>query len=269
MTAVDSDVAAHGAGDGSGLLQGRIALVTGASSGFGHRFGRVLAGAGARVVLAARRTDRLEALCTAIRQDGGEAIAVPMDVADERSTIAAYDAAEAAFGTPDTIVANAGLSGNGPAISLSVEDFDQTMAVNLRGAFLTLREGARRLIAAGSAERQHGRMIVTASITADVVEPGLGAYSASKAGVVQLGKVLAREWVRSGINVNMLCPGYVKTELNDEWFDSEAGLKQVARFNRRRLMEASDLDGMLLFLASDAARGVTGSAITVDDGQSL
>jgi NAD(P)-dependent dehydrogenase (short-subunit alcohol dehydrogenase family) len=250
-------------------LTGRTALVTGASSGIGARFARILAMSGANVVAAARRADRLQALCDEIGAAGGKAIAVSLDVADEASTIAAYDAAEAAFGTVDTIVANAGANSEGMVTDLTVDEFDQTIDVNLRGVFLTVREGARRLIAAGSPQSEVGRVVITASITANVVSPGLAVYSATKAGVVQFGKVMAREWVRQGINVNMICPGYIKTEINAEWFDSAAGDKQVAKFNRRRLMRETDLDVSLLYLCSDASRSVTGTAITIDDGQSL
>ena len=250
-------------------LSGRVALVTGASSGLGMRFARLLSQSGAKVVLAARRTDRLDALRAEIVHAGGQAATVAMDVADEASTIAAFDAAEAAFGTVDTIVANAGMNSEGPTTELAVEEFDRTVAVNLRGVFLTAREGAKRLLAAGSREKQHGRIVITASITADVISPGLAVYSGTKAGVLQMGKVMARDWVRQGINVNMICPGYIKTEINGEWFDSAAGAKQIETFPRRRLAEESDLDVPLLWLCSDASRGVTGTAVTVDDGQSL
>jgi len=250
-------------------LRGRVALVTGASSGLGERFARILAGSGAKVVLAARRTDRLDQVKLEIEAAGGQAMAVALDVADEASTIAAYDAAEAAFGPVDTIVANAGMNSEGSVLDLPVDEFDQLSAVNLRGVFLTVREGAKRLIAAGSRDKEHGRIVITSSITANTIAPGLAAYSATKAAVLQMGRVMAREWVRQGINVNMICPGYIRTELNTEWFDSEAGAKQVAKFPRRRLAQESDLDAPLLYLCSDASRGVTGAAITVDDGQSL
>jgi NAD(P)-dependent dehydrogenase (short-subunit alcohol dehydrogenase family) len=220
-------------------------------------------------VLAARRRERLEAAVEAIQAAGGEALAVVMDATDEASTRAAYDAAEAAFGTVDTIVANGGMGSGAPAIHFSVEDFDATTALNLRGPFLTAREGARRLIAAGSREREHGRVVLVASITATIVEPRLSVYSATKAGVVQLGRVLAREWLRQGINVNSICPGYLRTEINADWFDTEDGKKQIAGFGRRRLLDEGALDAALLFLASDASAAVTGSVITVDDGQSL
>lgn len=250
-------------------LSGRTALVTGASSGLGSRFARILSAAGANVVLAARRVERLETLRQELEAAGGRAIATPMDVADEGSTIAAYDAAAAAFGSVDTIIANAGMNCEGAAIDLPMDSFDQVMGVNLRGVYLTVREGARRLIAAGSKERQHGRIVILSSITATKVDPGLAVYSGSKAAVLQMGKVLARDWARSGINVNMLLPGYIKTEMNGDWLESEAGARMIAKFPRRRLMEPGDLDAALLFLCSDAAQAVTGAGFTIDDGQSL
>jgi NAD(P)-dependent dehydrogenase (short-subunit alcohol dehydrogenase family) len=253
----------------AGVLEGRVALVTGASSGFGAHFGKLLAAAGAKVVLGARRADRLAALADEIAAAGGEALAVSMDVTSESSIVEAYDAAQSAFGAVDTIIANAGVNHPGIAIDQLVEDFDDIMRVNLRGVFLTVREGARRLVDAGSREREHGRVVIVSSITADIVEPGLSFYSASKAGVVQLGKVLAKEWVRKGINVNMLCPGYAPSEIAEDWFETESGKRQIAGFHRRRLMSVDGLDGPLLLLCSDASKAITGALLTVDDGQSL
>lgn len=250
-------------------LSGRTALITGASSGIGARWAALMAKAGANVVLCARRVGHLEELRDSVVADGGKAIAVAMDVADEASVVAGYDAAEAAFGTVDTIIANAGISGEGLTEEQSVESFDQVLAINLRGVFLTAREGARRLMAAGSRDSGRGRVVITSSITAFEVSGGLAAYSATKAGVLQMGKVMARDWIRKGINVNVICPGYIKTAINADWFDTEAGSRQVQKFNRRRLMVESDLDIPLLWLASDASRAVTGTAIVVDDGQML
>lgn len=250
-------------------LKGRIALVTGASSGLGARFARLLAQQGARVVVGARRTDRLVELVEQISTDGGEALAVELDVADEASVIAAYDAAEKRFGIVDTIIANAGMSADGPALEVSVEALDQLMAVNVRGVFLTVREGARRLIDSGSKETGRGRIMIVSSITAQSVEAGLSLYSASKAAVLQMGKVLARDWANKGINVNILCPGYIETEINADWFATERGKRQVQRWPRRRLMEPEALDSMLLYLSSDESRNTTGSVFTVDDGQTL
>jgi len=250
-------------------LAGRVALVTGASSGLGAHFARILAASGASVVLAARRAERLQALEAEIRGAGGRAVAISLDVADEASTIAAYDAAEAAFGPVDTIIANAGMNAEGPVTTLPIDEFDQVVAVNLRGVFLTVREGAKRLIAGGSRETQRGRVVIISSITAQSVSPGVAVYSATKAAVLQMGKVMARDWARQGVNVNMICPGYIKTELNQDWFESEGGAKLVDSFPRKRLMDATDLDATLLYLAADASRAVTGAAFTIDDGQSL
>lgn len=250
-------------------LKSRTALITGASSGLGARFTRILAARGTKVVLAARRRDRLDDLATQIRADGGEALAVEMDVVDEASVIAAFDEAELAFGTIDTIIANAGMNIEGPAVEVDVAALDQVMAVNVRGVFLTVREGARRLIAAGSKNQGHGRIVIVSSITALSVSPGLSLYSASKAAVLQMGKVLARDWAQKGINVNILCPGYIETDLNSDWFGTEHGERQIMKWPRRRLMQANALDGMLLYLASDDSRFVTGSVISVDDGQTL
>lgn len=250
-------------------LSGRVALVTGASSGLGAGFARALAAAGAKVVLAARRADRLAEQVTAIEAAGGQAVAVSLDVTDEASTKAAYDAAEAAFGTVDTIIANAGVATEKVALGLAVEEVDSLLAANVRGVFLTVTEGARRLEAAGSRERQHGRVVIIGSITADKVFPATSVYGATKAAARHMGKAFAREWARRGINVNVIQPGYFESEMTAELFSSEAGRKFVASFPRQRLRPASDLHAPLLFLASDASAGVTGSVITVDDGQTL
>ncbi|MET3667896.1 SDR family oxidoreductase [Caulobacter sp. 1776] len=248
------------------ILNDRTVLITGASSGIGAHLARRAAAAGARVAVAARRADRLEAL---VAELGPNAAAFAMDVEDEASVIAAYDAIETRLGVPDAVIANAGISIQGMALDLAVEDFDKVMGVNTRGVFLTAREGARRMIRAGSEASQRGRIVLVASIGAHKVLPGLTAYCTSKAAAAMLGKSLAREWIRKGINVNVLCPGYIKTELNSDWFDSEGGARLVAGFPRRRLMDEDDLTATALYLCSDAARAVTGSVFTVDDGQSL
>ncbi|MGX5713432.1 SDR family oxidoreductase [Sphingopyxis terrae subsp. ummariensis] len=250
-------------------LSGRVALVTGASSGLGAGFAKALAAAGAKVVLAARRADKLAEQVEAIRAAGGEAVAVSMDVTDEASTKAAYDAAEAAFGTVDTIVANAGVATEKVALGLSVEDVDFLLAANVRGVFLTVTEGARRLEAAGSRDKENGRIVIIGSITAEKIFPATSVYGATKAAVRHMGKALAREWARRGISVNVIQPGYFESEMTAELFASEAGAKFVASFPRQRLRPPSDLHTPLLMLCSDAARGITGTVITVDDGQTL
>jgi len=250
-------------------LSGRVALVTGASSGFGARWARLLAAAGAKVVLAARRVERLEAIVAEIHAAGGEAHAVALDVSDEGQTIAAYDAAEAAFGTVDTIVANAGTSTEAISTEVSAAEFEQVVAVNLNGVFYTVREGARRLIAAGKAER--GRVVIVSSITARKVYSGMAAYSASKAAVAHMSRGFAREWARKGICVNAILPGYIETEMTERLFveGNRAGDHLLKQFPRRALTPVEAMDAPLLFFASDLAAHVTGAELTVDDGQSL
>jgi NAD(P)-dependent dehydrogenase (short-subunit alcohol dehydrogenase family) len=251
-------------------LSGRAALVTGASSGIGRHLSLRLARAGARVAVCARRTDRLEGLVDEIKAAGGEAVAIAMDVLDEGSVIAGFDAAEAALGAVmETVYANAGMNIEGLALDLSMEAFDQIMAVNCRGVFITAREAARRMKAAGSRETGRGRIILMSSMGAHTVLPGLTAYCTSKAAVVMMGKSLAREWARQGISVNVACPGFLETELNSDWFAREGGKAQVQSWPRKRLMREDDLDPILLYLGSDAAGAVTGAAFNIDDGQSL
>ena len=250
-------------------LAGRTALITGASSGLGQHFARILAANGAKVALAARRLDRLKTLEAEIVAAGGDACAVAMDVTDEASIIAGFDAVEAKLGTINTVFANAGMNNRALAAEITAEAWDGVMAINVRGVFLTAREGARRMMAAGSKESGRGRIVLVSSIGAQKVLPGLTAYCTSKAAVLMMGKSLAREWANRGINVNVVCPGYVETELNADWFAEDGGKKQVAGFPRRRLMREDDLDAMMLFLASDASRAVTGSVFTLDDGQTL
>jgi NAD(P)-dependent dehydrogenase (short-subunit alcohol dehydrogenase family) len=247
-------------------LDGRTALVTGASSGLGAHFARLAAAAGARVVLAARRIDRVEALAKEI---GADALAVAMDVADEASVCAAYDAAEARFGVVDTIIANAGVSAPSRSTEISVERLRSVIDTNLLGLFLTAREGAKRLIAAGSRETGKGRILLVGSMGAQVHLPGEAMYCATKAAVAKLGRDLAREWVRAGVNVNTIQPGFIMSEMTESWFASEGGKAQMAGFPRRRLQPIESLDATVLHFLSDGSAAMTGSVITIDDGQSL
>lgn len=247
-------------------LDGRIALITGASSGIGAHMARRFAAAGARVVLGARRIERVEALAAEI---GEAALAVRLDVTDEASIIAAYDAAEARFGVCDTVLANAGMADAGRATDLAADAVRRVIETNFTSVYLTAREGARRMIAAGSKQSGRGRIVLTGSITAQMTGQGDSAYAASKAAVVHLGRQLAREWARSGINVNTVQPGYILTEIDAEWFATDAGQRQIATWPRRRLTAIAALDDPMLFFASDASAYVTGAHITVDDGQSL
>ncbi len=250
-------------------LTGRTVLVTGASSGVGAHLAHVLAMHGARVVLAARRETLLTALRDNIAAAGGRAMAVGMDVADEASVQAGFDVAEATFGRVDVVIANAGVNAPGSALGLEVDDFDRIVAVNLRGVFLTAREGARRMIKLQSDAAPEGRVVIISSVTAHHAPPGVAAYSATKAAVVQLGRVLAREWAGKGVNVNMLCPGYMLTDLTEGHWDDARGRALLEQFPRRRLMDLQALDPLALYLSSDASTQVTGSVFDVDDGQTL
>jgi len=247
-------------------MAGRVALITGASSGFGAHFARLFVREGARVVIGARRADRLAELAAEL---GDAALAVSMDVTDEKSIIAAYDAAEASFGTVDTVVANAGIAIAGRSIDLPLADVANVVNTNFIGVYLTAREGARRMIAAGFKNHGRGRVVLLGSITAELTGQGDAAYAATKAGVAHLGHQFAREWVRQGINVNTIQPGYIRTEIDGDWFDSEGGKAQIAAFHRKRMCPIEALDAPLLLLASDASAHITGSVLTVDDGQVL
>ena len=247
-------------------LQGRTALISGASSGFGEHFARLFVAHGAKVVIGARRADRLAALAAEL---GDAALAVAMDVTDEASVIAAYDAAQARFGTVDTVIANAGIAKAGRSTDLSLSDISAVVETNFTGLYLTAREGARRMIAANFRDSERGRIVLIGSITAELTGNGETAYAAIKAGVAHLGRQFAREWVRQGICVNTIQPGYVDTEIQGDWFETAAGQAHLNSFHRRRLTPITALDAPLLLLASDASRHVTGATLTIDDGQVL
>lgn len=247
-------------------MRGRIALITGASSGFGVHFARLFVREGARVVIGARRVERIEALAAEL---GDAALAVTMDVTDEASIIAAYDAAEAHFGTVDTVIANAGVVSPGRSIDQSLAEIASVVNTNFTGLYLTAREGARRMIAAGFKAHGRGRVVLIGSITAEMTGQGDSSYAASKAAVAHLGRQFAREWVRAGINVNTIQPGYIQTEIADDWFQTPGGEAQIASWHRQRLCPIAALDAPLLLLASDASASITGATLTVDDGQVL
>ncbi len=243
----------------TGQLDGKIALVTGASSGLGRHFAGVLAGQGARVVLAARRPEALEAARADIVAAGGAASTVALDVTDPASVEAVF----AGLGeAPDIVVNNAGISDNQPALEMDAAMWDRVVDTNLKGAFLVAQAGARALRAAGKG----GSIVNIASILGHRVAGNVSAYAASKAGLVQLTKALALEWARHGIRVNALCPGYIETDLNRDFFASEAGKALIRRIPQRRLGQPAELDGALLLLASDAGSYITGTALVADGG---
>ncbi|RJT22901.1 SDR family NAD(P)-dependent oxidoreductase [Chakrabartia godavariana] len=250
-------------------LAGRTALITGASSGLGAHFARLFARAGANIVIGARRTDRIAALADEIESGETGALAVPLDVTDEGSVKEAFNMAEERFGTVDTIVANAGTSAAGRATDVSVEALRMVTDTNFTGVYLTAREGARRLIAGGSRETGKGRIVLIGSITSHLTGQGDAAYAAGKAAVAHLGRNLAREWIRQGINVNTIQPGYIQTEIAGDWFQTPGGQAQIAAFHRKRLQPIESLDAMMLYFASDVSAATTGAVIDIDDGQSL
>jgi len=246
-------------------LADKVALVTGASSGFGSHFAPVLADAGAKVVLAARRTDLIRQEAEKIVAAGGEAVAVNMDVTDSASVAAAFDAAEQAFGVVSVLVNNAGITIPKLLLDLSDEDWSNVVATNLTGVAYCTREAARRMIAAGVG----GSVVNIASITAERVQKALTNYAASKAGVVQFTRAAALELAQHRIRVNALCPGYFQTPMNREWFKTDDGQALIRRIPQRRTGELDELNGPLLLLASDAGSLMTGSAVTVDGGHVL
>lgn len=244
-------------------VRGVVALVTGASSGLGSHFARLLAGEGAKVVLAARRLERLEALAAELSSAGHAALPVVMDVTDQASVDAAFAAAEAAFGSVTLVVNNAGVPGPSRlALDIAAEDFGQVLDIDLTGAFRVARRAAAVMAGSGTG----GSIVNIASILGLRQTVGVVAYEAAKAGLVQMTKALALEWARHGIRVNALAPGYIRTDINAEFFATAQGQAVVKRIPQRRLGELGDLDGPLLLLASDASRYMTGTVLTVDGG---
>lgn len=241
-------------------LDGKVALVTGASGGLGRHFAQVLTAAGATVVLAARRVEKLRDAAAAL---GPRAHAVALDVADAASVAEAFAAAEAAAGGPVTVVINnAGIADTCAALDVTPEDWDRVLDTNLTGAFLVAQAAARRLRETGSP----GSIVNIASIAGLRPAGAVAAYCASKAGLVHLTKALALEWARHGIRVNALCPGYIETDINADFFATDAGQALIKRIPQRRLGRPEELDAPLLLLASDASPYLTGAVLAVDGG---
>ena len=243
-------------------IHGKVALVTGASSGLGEHFARTLAASGATVIVSARRAEKLAALVSAIHAGGGKAIAVPMDVNDPASIDAAFAQAVKSAGTPDIVVNNAGIAISKPSLDLTEADWRGVLDTNLDGVWRVAQAGARAMIAAGKG----GSIVNIASILGLRVAASLLAYATSKAAVVQLTKALAIEWARYRIRVNAIAPGYVETDMNRDALNSEAGAALVKRVPQRRIGTPAELDGALLLLASEASSYMTGSVVVVDGG---
>lgn len=248
----------------SGLLTGRTALVTGASSGLGAHFARTLSQAGARVALAARRVDRLEALAAEIGNAGGEAHAVALDVTNTAGVRKAFDELEAVLGPATIVVNNAGIPSSSRFIEMPDDEWSSVLDVNLDGVFRVGREAAQRMKAAGG-----GSIVNISSVLGMMVLNRLSAYAVTKAAVIQLTKAMALELVRDGIRVNALAPGYIYTEMNDGFLNSDAGQKLLSKVPMARAGQPHELDGPLLLLASDLGSYMTGSVIAVDGGSLL
>ena len=246
-------------------LNGKVAVVTGASSGLGAQFATVLSRAGATVALTARRTDRLEALASQIGAAGGKAITVRLDVNDQANIAAAFAEITGQLGGVDILVNNSGVSKQARIADTSPDDFDFVMNTNVKGAFFVAQAAAKDMIA----RKTPGRIINIASVAGLRVLSQLSVYCMSKAAVVQMTKAMALEWARYGINTNAICPGYIETEINRDHWSTPGGQKLIAMLPRRRVGEPKDLDGLLLLLASQEARFINGAVIAADDGLSV
>jgi 3-oxoacyl-[acyl-carrier protein] reductase len=245
-------------------LQGRVALVTGASSGLGVQFAKALADNGASVALVARRVDRLTTLKDEIGRAGGKAVALEADVTDRAAMAAAFDAAEKAFGTVTILVNNAGIAQTATrAVEVTEQEWRKVLSVDVDAVFHTAQEAARRMLAAG----KKGSIVNIASVLGFGVQKGTAAYAISKAAVVQMTKALAVELAFKGVRVNAIAPGWFVTEINEKYLVGEEGEALKRKIPMGRFGQAGDLDGALLLLASDAGAYITGATIVADGGQ--
>ena len=251
-------------------LEGRVALVTGASSGLGAQFARTLAKSGACVVLAARRVERLKALRAEIEAGGGDAHVVQLDVTDIDSIKAAVARAETEVGTLDILINNSGVSTTQKLVDVTPEDYDFVMDTNVRGAFFVAQEVGKRMLARarGAAPGTYtgGRIVNIASMAGLRVLSQIGVYAMSKAAVVHMTRAMALEWGKYDINVNAICPGYIDTEINHHHWQTEQGRKLVELLPRKRVGTPQDLDTTLLMLCAKESRFINGAIIQADDG---
>lgn len=254
-------------------LEGRVALITGASSGLGMQFARTLARAGAATVLAGQDTDRLRELMAEIEGDGGDAHVVELDVTDLRSIRAAVAHAETEVGTLDILVNNSGISATGRLLDVEPDDYDALFDTNVRGSFFVAQEVGRRMVARaqGTAPGTFigGRIVNVASTAGLKVVNQIGVYAMTKAAVIHMTRAMALEWGRYGINVNALCPGYIDTEQNSGLWETEAGQKLVNSLPRKRLGRPEDLDLALLTLCANQSHFINGTILQADDGHGL
>ena len=251
-------------------LSGRVALVTGASSGLGAQFAKTLAKAGAGVVLAGRRLERLKTLRAEIEGDGGDAHVVELDVTDHDSIKSAVAHAETEMGTIDILVNNSGVGTTQLLTEVTEDDFDFVFGTNTKGAFFVAQEVGKRMIArsrgAAPGTFTGGRIVNIASMAGLKPLSRIGVYAMSKAAVVHMTRAMALEWGRHGINVNAICPGYIDTEINHHQWDTEQGRKLVAMMPRKRIGQPQDLDAVLMMLCANESHFVNGAVIQADDG---
>ncbi|MCZ4317138.1 SDR family oxidoreductase [Comamonadaceae bacterium G21597-S1] len=251
-------------------LSGRVAFITGASGGLGAQFARTLSSAGAAVVLASRRVEKLKELRSQIEAGGGDAHVVALDVTDHDSIKAAVAHAETEVGSIDILVNNSGVSTTQRLQDVSEEDYDFVFDTNVKGAFFVAQEVGKRMLAraqgAAPGTFLGGRIVNIASMAGLRVLPKIGVYCMSKAAVVQMTRAMALEWGRFGINVNAICPGYIDTEINHHHWDTEQGRKLIQMLPRKRVGQAQDLDALLVMLCSKESHFVNGAVIAADDG---
>ncbi|MEP6739335.1 MAG: SDR family oxidoreductase [Caldimonas sp.] len=254
-------------------LSGRVALVTGASSGLGAQFARVLARAGAGVALAGRRVERLKSLRAEIEAEGGDAHVVALDVTDHDSIKSAVAHTETEMGTIDILVNNSGVATTQKLVDVTTDEYDDIFDVNTRGAFFVAQEVGKRMIAraqgAAPGTFTGGRIVNIASMAGLRVLGRIGVYAMSKAAVVHMTRAMALEWGRFGINVNAICPGYIDTEINHHQWQEESGKKFIAALPRRRLGSPEDLDVVLMMLCANESHFVNGAIVQADDGFGL
>jgi NAD(P)-dependent dehydrogenase (short-subunit alcohol dehydrogenase family) len=251
-------------------LSGRVAFVTGASSGLGAQFARTLSRAGAAVVLASRRIENLKDLRAQIDGEGGDAHVIELDVTDIDSIKSAVAHAETEVGSIDILVNNAGVSTTQRIQEVSEDDYDYVFGTNVKGAFFVAQEVGKRMLARakGAAPGNYtgGRIVNIASMAGLRVFPQIGVYCMSKAAVVQMTKAMALEWGKFGINVNAICPGYIDTEINHHHWKTEQGKKLVQMLPRKRVGQPKDLDALLVMLCCDESHFINGAVISADDG---
>ncbi len=251
-------------------LSGRVAFITGASGGLGAQFARTLSRAGAAVVLAARRTEKLKELRAQIEGEGGDAHVLELDVTDIASIKSAVAHAETEVGSIDILINNSGVSTTQRIVDVTEEDYDYVLDTNTKGAFFVAQEVGKRMIARakGAAPGTYtgGRIVNIASMAGLKVLPQIGIYCMSKAAVVHMTRAMATEWGKFGINVNALCPGYIDTEINHHHWQTEQGQKLISMLPRKRVGQPADLDAVLVMLCANESHFINGAVIQADDG---